>query len=60
VAPALIIHGTADPDPIEGAKAWATALPHASLVTMHGVGHFPHVERPAEFSREVDRFLGGA
>jgi pimeloyl-ACP methyl ester carboxylesterase len=35
-------------------------LPHAKLVTMHGAGHFPHVERPAEFFGEVDRFLDGA
>jgi pimeloyl-ACP methyl ester carboxylesterase len=35
------------------------ALPQARIVTMPGLGHYPSDERPDEFVRIVDEFLGG-
>jgi proline iminopeptidase len=55
--PTLIIHGTMDPLPLEGAKAWASVLPNAQLLLIDGVGHFPYVEVPERFFEAVDQFL---
>lgn len=57
VAPALILHGTVDPLPLAGARAWAAALPNARLVVLEGVGHFPYLEVSDRFFRTVDEFL---
>lgn len=54
---ALVIHGTEDPDPIEGAREWVRALPDARLVEVEGAGHFPQVEQPETFFAEVEAFL---
>jgi proline iminopeptidase len=53
--PALLVHGTFDPMPIEGAREIA-ALLDAPLVEL-ATGHAPHVEATADFVRALDRFL---
>jgi proline iminopeptidase len=53
--PSLIIHGTADPIPIEGSRELA-ALLKAELVELP-VGHCPHVEATEEFVAAASRFL---
>ena len=58
-APVLMIHGTADPLPLEGAREWATTLPNARLLVLEGVGHFPYLEAPQEFFAAVEEFIGG-
>lgn len=58
-APALVIHGTADVLPVEGAREWAAALPNARLLLLEGVGHFPYLEAPERFFAALDEFLQG-
>lgn len=55
--PTLVIHGTSDPLPMEGAKAWASTMPNARLLLLEGVGHFPYLEVPDRFFKAVDQFL---
>jgi proline iminopeptidase len=57
LAPVLVIHGTKDPLPLEGAKAWASVLPNGRLLALEGVGHFPYLEVPDQFFKAVNRFL---
>jgi proline iminopeptidase len=56
-APALVIHGTMDPLPLEGAKDWATVLPNARLLQLNDIGHFPYIEAPDRFFNAIDQFL---
>jgi proline iminopeptidase len=58
-APALVIHGTADPLPVPSARQWAAALPNGRLLLLEGVGHFPYVEVPERFFAAVEEFLLG-
>ena len=53
--PALLVHGTFDPMPIEGARELA-ALLDARVVKL-ATGHAPHVEATREFVRALDGFL---
>ena len=55
--PALVIHGTMDPLPLSGAKAWASVLPNSQLLLLDGVGHFPYLEEPDRFFEKVNEFL---
>lgn len=55
--PALVIHGTMDPLPLSGAKAWNSILPNSQLLLLDGVGHFPYLEVPNRFFEAVDQFL---
>jgi proline iminopeptidase len=58
-APALVIHGTADPLPLASAREWAAVLPNGRLLQLDGIGHFPYREAPDEFFAAVDAFLRG-
>lgn len=58
-APALVIHGTADPIPVESSEAWARALPDARLLLIEGAGHMPQVEQPEIFFTAIETFLKG-
>ena len=58
-APTLVMHGTADVLPPEGARGWAAALPDSRLLLLDGVGHFPYLEVPDRFFTAVDEFLRG-
>ncbi len=56
--PILVIWGEGDNVlPFAHATAAVESMPHSRLVTVPGVGHFVHVERPAEFSRAVVNFV---
>ncbi len=56
--PILVIWGDGDTVlPFAHATAAVESMPHSQLVTMAGVGHFVHNERPAEFSRAVVNFV---
>jgi len=55
--PALVIHGTLDPLPLEGAKEWASVLQNGELLLLEGVGHFPYLEVPHRFFEAVNQFL---
>jgi len=59
-APALVVHGTADPLPPGGGREWAAALPNAQFLLLQGVGHFPYLEAPETFFLAVDTFLRGS
>ncbi len=56
-SPALVIHGTMDPLPLSGAKAWNSILSNSQLLLLDGVGHFPYLEVPNRFFEAVDQFL---
>jgi proline iminopeptidase len=58
--PALVVHGTDDFTPIEGAMDWVTALPEARLVRVAGAGHLPWLEAPEAVLGAIDTFLNGA
>jgi proline iminopeptidase len=53
----LVIHGDADPLPLEASKEWVQALPNARLVVIPRAGHYPHPEQPGRFFPEVEAFL---
>jgi proline iminopeptidase len=58
-APVLVIHGAADPIPVESSEAWARAMPNARLLLVEGAGHIPQVEQPKVFFNAVETFLKG-
>ncbi len=58
-APTLVIHGTADPIPLDAAREWAATLPNARILLMDGVGHFPYLEAPDRFFPAVREFAAG-
>jgi pimeloyl-ACP methyl ester carboxylesterase len=56
--PIMVIWGDGDTVlPFSHATAAVESMPDARLVTVAGVGHFVHVERPAEFARAVVDFV---
>jgi len=59
-APTLTIHGEADRvAPPKGGREWAQHLPNARLLLYPDAGHLIWAERPVEFLRDADLFLGG-
>lgn len=58
-APTLVVHGTADPLPMAGAREWVDALRNARLYALEGVGHFPYLEAPDQFFPAIHRFIAG-
>lgn len=54
--PAIVIHGRADPIPLESSELVARAL-GAELVVLDGAGHVPYVEQPDALFAAVERFL---
>lgn len=57
-APTLLLYGEADQrSPIEVAHALRARIPSSQLVVIKGVGHLANVEAPAEFNRQIRRFL---
>lgn len=53
---AIVIHGRADPIPLESSELVARAL-GAELVVLDGAGHVPYVEQPDALFAAVERFL---
>ncbi|HTT75745.1 MAG TPA: alpha/beta hydrolase, partial [Candidatus Binataceae bacterium] len=57
--PALIIWGKEDRIvPLESAELYRRAITGAKLEVIERCGHLPHLERPPEFLRAVNDFLG--
>jgi proline iminopeptidase len=56
--PVLLVHGAADPRPIDAVETLAAELPRARLVRLEGVGHFPWWEAPDVFRDVLRKFLG--
>jgi proline iminopeptidase len=56
-APALVLHGAADPRPVAGPAALARRLPRGRLVVLPGVGHVPWAERPHLLRAALREFL---
>jgi pimeloyl-ACP methyl ester carboxylesterase len=56
--PSLIVWGAADPIiPVEHARVAHEAMPGSRLELFEGAGHFPQLERPAEFARLLTEFI---
>ena len=55
--PVLIVHGDRDPIPVEMVQEMNDALPDSRLSLVTGSGHFPFVEKPADFWAAVHDFL---
>jgi pimeloyl-ACP methyl ester carboxylesterase len=54
--PTLLIHGSNDPRPPDGAEELARLLPHATL-SLVDAGHLPWLETPDTIRSVLDRFL---
>jgi pimeloyl-ACP methyl ester carboxylesterase len=55
--PTLVLWGAADRLVGETyGRAFATALPSAKFETIAGAGHFPHIEKPKEFTERTLAF----
>ncbi len=55
--PTLIVHGDKDPIPLWTAEQLKEVIPYARMVVLKNCGHFPYIESPAEFFKEVSDFL---
>ncbi|RKR06239.1 esterase [Kushneria sinocarnis] len=56
--PALVLRGDrSDYVPDSTHEAIMAVLPHASIETLNGAGHWLHAEQPEAFRQAVDRFL---
>lgn len=56
-APVLVVHGEADPRPIDGVRLLVDALSAAHLVTIPDAGHQPWREQPAQLRTLLRDFL---
>ncbi|EYB69111.1 alpha/beta hydrolase [Deinococcus phoenicis] len=57
-APTLVLHGEGDDlIPLPNAGRLSAGIPGAALRVYPGTGHMPHLERPAEFLRDLRGFL---
>ncbi|MBB5233946.1 alpha/beta fold hydrolase [Deinococcus budaensis] len=57
-APTLVLHGEHDDlIPLSNAERLAAGIPGAGLRVYPGTGHMPHLERPADFLRDLRGFL---
>ncbi|WP_028921039.1 alpha/beta fold hydrolase [Pseudonocardia acaciae] len=56
--PTLVVVGGEDEfTPISDAELIADRVPDATLEIVHGAGHLPNLERPAEFNAALEHFL---
>ena len=55
--PVLILHGAADPVPIEGSREWLHVLRDGRLEEIPGCGHLAWLEQPDRFFPPVEAFL---
>ena len=57
--PTLIVWGREDKIvPVEVGEMYQKAIPDSRLEILNGCGHFPHLEKPDDFSRLVAGHLG--
>jgi proline iminopeptidase len=57
--PTLILHGDFDSIPPVTAQCVCDSIPGSRYVLIDRCGHFPYVEAPDIYFREILRFLGG-
>lgn len=57
--PTLVMHRTADPIPVQGARWLAKQIPDARFVELPGDDHWPWITEPDETVDEVEEFLTG-
>jgi len=55
--PTLILHGETDPTPVAALEDIRDRIENAKLVVLEECGHFPFIEAPAAFFREIKSFL---
>ena len=55
--PALVVHGTVDPRPLDGPVELAEVLPRGRLAKLAGVGHEPWTEHPQLLREALRSFL---
>lgn len=59
--PTLVVWGESDRIiPVEHGYGVRAARPESRLEVLTGLGHFPHVEAPAEFVSAIEEFIGGS
>lgn len=57
--PTLVVHGEADPIPLDTAREWAAAIRGSRLLVVPRSGHMTYVESPGIFFPAVNEFLAG-
>jgi hypothetical protein len=58
--PTLVVWGDSDRViPVEHGYGVRAARPGSRLKVLAGLGHFPHVEAPADFASAIEEFIGG-
>ena len=57
--PVLVIHGSADPTPLESAQGWVRAFPNARFLQIDGAGNLPWLEQPAIVMQAIRSFVSG-
>jgi proline iminopeptidase len=57
--PLLVVHGEMETIPMDMVEAWATAMPHATLLKVPNAAHFTYAERPELVWPAVEKFLSG-
>jgi proline iminopeptidase len=55
--PVLILHGDADPIPLQSAEEIHTAFKNSKLIILKNSGHFPYIEAPEQFFTACEEFL---
>jgi proline iminopeptidase len=58
-APLLVVHGEMETIPMDMVEAWATSMPHATLLKVPKAAHFTYAERPELVWPAVEKFLAG-
>ena len=57
--PLLVVHGEMETIPMDMVEAWATSMPHATLLKVPNAAHFTYAERPELVWPAVEKFLSG-
>ncbi|HET7459834.1 MAG TPA: alpha/beta fold hydrolase [Longimicrobium sp.] len=56
-APTLVVYGDADVLSLGNAQHWASSIAGSRFEVIQGAGHFPWLEKPAQFNAIVNTFL---
>ena len=57
--PLLVVHGEMETIPMDMVEAWATSMPHATLLKVPNAAHFAYAEHPELVWPAVEKFLSG-
>ena len=58
-APALVLYGEIDLQPVPVGEGYASLLPNARVRVIKDAGHFIFTDRPTDFAKVVKTFLQG-